>query len=270
MSGSLKIKSFSLKDTLESGQFFRFSKIENTYLVQSHGRIFSLFQKGDILIYEGIEREFLYKFLRMEDDLFKILKEIDKDPVIHQAIQNYYGMRLIRQDPWECLLSFLCSPAKAIPQIRIMIESLCRVKGERVCWKQHLGYRFPEPSSLKSLLELEPIRAGFRAKPLYLIHHRTDRERLLALKRLPYKEARKELMRLPGIGKKVADCVLLYSLDFLQAFPMDIWIKRGLQKFYFKNRRVGEKEMEDFVSDYFGPYAGYAQLYLYSFWRNNL
>ncbi len=76
-------------------------------------------------------------------------------------------------------------------------------------------------------------------------------------------------MTLSGVGKKVADCTLLYSLDFLEAFPIDTWIKRGLQKFYFGGRRVGEKVMEEFVSNHFGPYAGYAQLYLYHFWRNH-
>jgi N-glycosylase/DNA lyase len=75
-------------------------------------------------------------------------------------------------------------------------------------------------------------------------------------------------MNLSGVGKKVADCVLLYSLDFLEAFPMDTWIKKGLQRDYLNGKRVGEKALESFLSDHFGPYAGYAQLYLYHYWRN--
>jgi N-glycosylase/DNA lyase len=77
-------------------------------------------------------------------------------------------------------------------------------------------------------------------------------------------------MRLSGVGKKVADCTLLYSLDFLQAFPMDTWIKKGLKEIYFKGRKVGDRAMEEFVSDHFGRYAGYAQLYLFHFWRHQL
>jgi N-glycosylase/DNA lyase len=96
-----------------------------------------------------------------------------------------------------------------------------------------------------------------------------DRNQLILLKDLPYKTAREKLMRLSGVGKKVADCTLLYSLDFLEAFPMDTWIKKGLQKIYFRGRNAGEKAMEEFVFNHFGPYAGYAQLYLYHFWRNH-
>jgi N-glycosylase/DNA lyase len=95
-----------------------------------------------------------------------------------------------------------------------------------------------------------------------------DRIKLVNLKGLPYKKAREELMAISGVGKKVADCILLYSLNFLEAFPMDTWIKKGLQKIYFEGKNTGEKEMEEFVFDHFGPYAGYAQLYLFHFWRN--
>lgn len=269
MTKSLRIDSFSLKETLESGQFFSFTKVEDSYLIHSHGRLFFLSQKGDLLFYEGIEKRFLIRFLRLEDDLSQILVEIDRDPVIHQAIQKYYGMRLIRQDPWECLLSFLCSSAKSIPQIRTMIESLCQISGEKIYWKFHIGHRFPEPFSIKSPLELKSIRAGFRTQALFLIHQQMDRQKLLSLKKLPYERARKELMKCCGVGKKIADCVLLYSLDFLQAFPMDTWIKKGFQKFYFKGQKISPKRLERFVSNYFGPYAGYAQLYLYHFWRNH-
>jgi len=269
MSGVIRLSPFSLKDTLESGQFFRFTKVGDSYLVQSHGQIFILTQKDDRLFYEGIEREFLIHFLRLEEDLSYIHKEIDRDPFIHQAISNHPGMRLIRQDPWECLLSFLCTPAKAIPQIRTLIESLCQATGEKVSWKHHIGFRFPEPSSIKTPHQLESIRAGFRTRALFFIHQQIDRPTLLTLKDLTYFEARKRLIKLTGVGKKVADCVLLYSLDFLEAFPIDTWIKKGLRKFYFKGREVREKEMEKFVSNHFGPYAGYAQLYLYHFWRKN-
>jgi len=96
-----------------------------------------------------------------------------------------------------------------------------------------------------------------------------DRGKLLSLKDYSYGEARHQLMNLSGVGKKVADCTLLYSLDFLEAFPMDTWIKKGIKKIYFKGKKAGEKTMEEFVSSHFGPYAGYAQLYLFHFWRHH-
>ncbi|MGB9628114.1 MAG: DNA-3-methyladenine glycosylase family protein [Thermodesulfobacteriota bacterium] len=269
MSGSIRIWPFSLKDTLESGQFFRFTKVDESYLVQSHGQIFILTQKDSHLLFEGTEREFLIQFLRLEEDLSQILKEIDRDPIIHQAILRYSGMRLIRQDPWECLLSFLCSSAKTIHHIRSIIELLCKSSGKKIFLGNFIGYEFPDPQKLKDGRPLESIGAGFRKNYLIEASKSIDRNKLLTLKELSYQEARRSLMDLTGVGKKIADCVLLYSLDFLESFPIDTWIKKGLQKFYFKGKRVGEQEMEKFVSNHFGPYAGYAQLYLYHFWRNN-
>jgi len=269
MSSRLRIPLFSLSDTLECGQFFRFTKVMGAYLVQSSNRIFSLHQEGDSLFYEGVDESFLIHFFRLDEDLGSILKEIDRDPLVHKAIQKYRGLRLIRQDPWECLISFLCSSAKAIPHIRSMIEAFCKSSGKKILWGNYLGYEFPEPHCIETPLQLESVRAGFRTSYLLKASHCIDRGGLVALKGLSYQDARQALMGLSGVGKKIADCTLLYSLDFLEAFPIDTWIKKGLQKVYFDGRRVGEKEMEDFVSNHFGALAGYAQLYLYHFWRHH-
>jgi N-glycosylase/DNA lyase len=121
---------------------------------------------------------------------------------------------------------------------------------------------------METPLQLEPVKAGFRTKYLVKASQCIDRNSLLSLRSLSYQEARKRLMSLSGVGKKVADCTLLYSLDFSEAFPMDTWIRKGLRKSYFRGKKTGEKAMEDFVSNHFGPYAGYAQLYLYHFWRH--
>jgi N-glycosylase/DNA lyase len=269
MTARLRIPHFSLKHTLECGQFFRFTKILDTYIIQSSDRIFSLRQIGNLLFYDGIEEPLLIHFFRLDEDLDSILKEVDQDSMIDQAIKKYRGMRLIRQDPWECLLSFLCSSAKAVSHIRCIIEHVCKSSGEKVVWGDYLGYRFPEPQSIRNPLQLESARAGFRTNYLVNASRSVDRNQLLLLKDLSYNMAREKLMQLSGVGKKVADCTLLYSLDFLEAFPMDTWIKKGLQKIYFRGRNAGEKAMEKFVSNHFGPCAGYAQLYLYHFWRNH-
>jgi len=254
---------------MECGQFFRYTKVMESYLVQSSHQIFSLYQKGDFLFYEGVDESFLIHFFRLDEDLDSILKDIDQDPAIHEAIQKYRGLRLIRQDPWECLVSFLCSSAKAIPHIRSMIETFCKSSGKKILWGNYLGYEFPEPRCIESPHQLGSVRAGFRTSYLMKANQCIDRGQLLGLKGLPYEDARQTLMRFSGVGKKIADCTLLYSLDFLEAFPIDTWIKKGLQKVYFEGKRVGEKAMEDFVSNHFGPLAGYAQLYLYHFWRHH-
>ena len=241
----------------------------DTYIVHSSGQIFSVFQRGDLLFYDGVEKTFLYRFFRLEDDMEAILQEIYRDPVIHLAIRRHQGLRLIRQDPWECLFSFLCSSAKAIPHIRTMVELLCKSSGEKVVQGDHVGYCFPEPRHIKNVFKLESVKAGFRTDYLVKANQCIDRNQLLELKTLSYQEAQKRLMSLPGVGKKVADCVLLYSLDFLEAFPIDTWIKKGLQRAYFNGEKVEEKKMEEFVRNHFGSYAGYAQLYLYHFWRNH-
>jgi len=121
---------------------------------------------------------------------------------------------------------------------------------------------------METLHQLEPVKAGFRTEYLVKASQCIDRSDLLSLRSLSYREARKRLMGLSGVGKKVADCTLLYSLDFFEAFPMDTWIRKGLRKSYFNGKKAGEKALEEFVSNHFGPYAGYAQLYLYHFWRH--
>jgi N-glycosylase/DNA lyase len=269
MASRLRIRPFSLKDSLECGQFFRFTEVDGTYIVQSSGRIFSLWQKGDDLFSEGVDESFLVHFFRLDESLDDVFKEIDRDPVIHEAIRQYRGLRLIRQDPWECLISYLCSSAKSIAHIRCMIELLCKASGRKVSLGDYIGYEFPEPACILPCHPLDSMGAGFRTPYLLQAAQCIDRDRLTALKGLPYEDAGRALMNLAGVGKKVADCTLLYSLDFLEAFPMDTWIKKGLQHFYFKGKRVGQKELEKFVSSHFGPLAGYAQLYLFHFWRHH-
>lgn len=269
MNNRLKVNLFSLKDTIECGQFFRFTKFNDTYIIQTGKRIFSIKQKGDALYYEGVEESFINHFFRLDDDLESIIKEIDKDPIIHQALLKYRGLRLIRQDPWECLFSFLCSSAKKIDHIRSIIEIICKTFGEKVIFKNIIGYVFPEPDMIRNFSKFELIGVGFRKDFLIKACNNINREKLISLKSLNYQDAKRELVKITGVGKKIADCVLLYSLDFMEAFPIDTWIRRGIQKNYFYGKKVKEKEIESFVSDHFGNYAGYAQLYLYHFWRNN-
>jgi N-glycosylase/DNA lyase len=160
MTERLRAPYFSLEHTLECGQFFRFTKVLDTYIVQSSNRVFSISQRGGSLFYEGVEEPFLIQFFRLNEDLDFIYKEIDQDPFIHQAIKKYRGMRLIRQDPWECLISFLCSSAKAISHIRSIIEVLCKSCGRKVFLGNYLGYDFPEPYCIKTPLQLESSKQG--------------------------------------------------------------------------------------------------------------
>src|SRR3972149_5701062 len=175
----LRTPCFSLRHTLESGQFFRFTKVLDTYMIQTSDKIFSVQQAGEFLFYEGVEEPFMIQFFRLDEDMDVIYEEIDQDPIIHQAIETYRGMRIIRQDPWECLISFLCSSAKAISHIRSMIEVLCKSSGKKIFWENHIGYGFPEPHCIKTSLQLEEVRAGFRINYLVKAYRDMDRSQLL-------------------------------------------------------------------------------------------
>ena len=129
-------------------------------------------------------------------------RKIDRDPVIHRAIEKYRGLRLIRQDPWECLLSFLCSSAKRVDHIRRIIESLCRRSGRKIVSGNMISYGFPEPLCIQNPLELDDIGAGFRALYLVRVNQCIGREDLLRLKELSYAEARERLMELLGCWKE--------------------------------------------------------------------
>lgn len=265
----LRIPDLSLQDTLECGQFFRYTKVDDRYLVSASNQIFWLWQRDGSLFCEGADEAFLIRFFRLEDPFDQILQSIGRDPLVHQAVERHRGLRLLRQDPWECLVSFLCSSAKRVSHIRTVVETLCGLSGRKLTLNNICSCSVPEPQALRNGRRLERAGAGFRARYLKEVSRRVDRGWLWALKALPYEEARRRLKDLPGVGGKIADCVLLYSLDFLEAFPIDTWIAKGLCQAYFKGRRVGMKTMETFVRTRFGPFAGYAQLYLYHHWRNS-
>jgi N-glycosylase/DNA lyase len=269
MTGRLEAPPFSLEQTLECGQFFRFTRTGEDYLVQTSGRIFRIRQKGRELFASGADEAFIRRFFRLDDDLPEILRAIDRDPVINRAIAASPGLRMIRQDPWECLVSYLCSSAKAIPQIRSIVEALCRCSGRRLSLENFVSYDFPDPHCLSHHRGLDSLGAGFRAAYLAEVGRGIGRHELEGLRRASYEEARGRLMALPGVGRKVADCVLLYSLDFLEAFPIDTWIRKGLESAYFEGVKTSERQLEAFVASRFGPLAGYAQLYLYAYWRRH-
>jgi N-glycosylase/DNA lyase len=264
---SLGIRDFNLHDTLNSGQLFRYIAFVDHYLIHAGNHLFKIWQKGERIFFEGVEEEFISRFFRLEDDLEGIYGQIGKDPFIGKAIELYRGLRLIHQDPWECLVSFLCSSAKNIPHIKCIVENLCRHYGKPVSLDNYRGYGFPSPDQISDGRDLERIKAGFRTRYLLEASRRVKSMDLRALGKLEYRDAKKELMTLPGVGEKVADCVLLFSLDFTEAFPVDTWIRKAMHRGYHGGKKVSDRGIREFAQGYFGKYAGYAQQYLYHFAR---
>jgi N-glycosylase/DNA lyase len=213
---------------------------------------------------------------RLDDDIKAIVADISRDALVRRLVKAYPGLRLMRQEPEQCIFSFVCASNTNIPMIRRMLSAMARRFGTPVKVDGIEFFTFPSARSINraTIDELWACGLGYRAKAVKavaegIISGRLDFE---ALKNTTYEEAKKELLQIYGVGNKIADCVLLFSLEKLEAFPIDIWIARALTGHY---RRLHEKQFGDKLTThqydllsegarkYFGRYAGYAQQYLY-------
>ncbi len=281
---------FSLEHTLDCGQLFRWQKLGDWWYGVTADEVIKIRQRGEQLIFEAFpdtpSRGFIESYLRLDDDLPSIFVDISKDEHIREAIRRFCGLRIIRQEPWECLISYICATYKSIPAIKKMVNSISKQFGKRLTFDGIDFYTFPKPADLAQLdcKDLRSCGLGFRAERVVETAKRVDSGNLSleALKRMDYPNAKRELLDLPGVGQKVADCVLLFSLEKLEAFPIDVWMKRAATSLYashfdysFIKRVSGKgsitpKEYEtiaQFGREYFGDYAGYAQEYLFHFLR---
>ncbi|MBX8643449.1 MAG: DNA-3-methyladenine glycosylase 2 [Thermoplasmata archaeon] len=265
---------FDLRLSVECGQAFRWNRIgENYYCVlgrrilkiRQHGRTLKASLSPDTGFFGVLG--LIGDVFRFDDDIDSIIHEISVDKIIAEAVMRYRGLRIIRQDPWECLVSYLCSINSNIPRIRKDVERLSDAFGEEITFDGLKFSTFPTVSSLAeaSETELRKLRLGFRAKYISSAARRIRDEGvdLLSLRRMGYEEAFNLLTEFDGVGPKVADCVLLFSLDKLEAFPVDRWVKRAVEILYFDGREMPASRVREWASEHFGAYAGYAQEYLF-------
>ena len=277
---------FNLDFTLCCGQTFRWDKHGDWWYGVVGQEAFKIRQECGALEFEGVNERFVWNYFRLQDDLPRILSDINKDENVQAAIDEFRGLRILRQEPWECLISYICATYKSIAAIRSMLANLSRRFGEEIHLENQSFLGFPKPERLAKteLQELAACGLGYRAKYVLktanLICDGTlDLE---GLKKRSYAKAKRELMNLPGVGPKVADCVLLFSLEELEAFPVDVWIKRTVLEYYgqhFSSEFVKKistqgslstsayERLSSFGREYFGKYAGYAQEYLYHYER---
>ena len=215
----------------------------------------------------------LAEYLQVELNLADVLRSFPDDEPMRAAVPACRGLRLLRQDPWECLASFILSSTKQIVQIQQIVARLCEQFGEQLVVPQEHqpAYSFPLPDRIARAgeSELRACKMGFRAPNLRVAARRiaegeVDLSRLASL---PTAAARAELMLLPGVGRKIADCVLLFAYGFQDAFPVDVWVLKALRRLYFSRRRVKPQRLQKFTATHFGPYAGYAQQYLFHYAR---
>jgi N-glycosylase/DNA lyase len=275
----LPVRDYDLAATLESGQVFRWQRQRDSWVGVIGKNWLRLTQMPAGILAEAaappVNWNWLREFLQTEIDLGKILETFPDDEPMRRAVTACRGLRVLRQEPWECLASFILSSTKQIVQIRQIVALLCERFGERLApgppCSNDWHYSFPPPEKIASVTEAElrACKMGFRA-PHLLAAARQIADGKLDVERLrhrSYSEARIELMKLRGVGGKIADCVLLFACGFDSAFPVDVWVERALRRLYFPKRRVTEKKLLDFAATHFGPHAGYAQQYLFHYMR---
>lgn len=257
--------------TLDCGQVFRWRRMGGWWFGVVGGNAIKIRQDaGRLTLHtspKGLGFEFVRDYFRLDDDLLKIYCEIGKDDYMNRAVRELCGLRIVRQDSWECLISYVCATFKNIPAIKTMIQRLSERFGRRLTFDGHEFYTFPTADALANgdFADLRACGLGYRAEyVLEAAKNVVDGDLdLRALGEMAYSDAKDRLLRLSGVGPKVADCVLLYSLGFLNAFPVDLWVERAMSRLYFGGAIVSPVEIRRFAEEYFGRYAGYAQLYLY-------
>ena len=253
------VKDFSVEKTLDSGQIFRYHFENGWWYVHHLDQFFRMKQEGNKLHFEGTPDHFLTSFFSLKENI----KKINKDEVINKAIQHSAGLRLLQQDPWECMVAFLCSSASNIPKIKMNMDLLSQQFGRKEEKFGKTVFHFPELHSLNDYQKIWNAKTGFRAKYLYTINTLVDYPFFRQLQAMHYEDCIFELNELPGIGPKVADCIALFSLGKTEAFPIDTWMRKVMLRHYFKGKKVSDQKIRQFAMDYFGIYAGYAQQYLF-------
>lgn len=271
------VQDYDLSLTLSSGQAFRWSLRQGWWEGVLRRYWVRLRQRADGLEAETAEPVsnwgWLEHYLQVHVDLKAVLATFPEDPHLQAAVAACRGLRLLRQDPWECLASFILSSTKQIAQIQQVVAALCARFGDPVTVPpgHEPSFAFPAPARLARASEakLRACKVGFRAGYLRAAAQAVSQGEV-ALEQLgqrPVEEARAALMRLPGVGEKIANCVLLFAFGFQEAFPVDVWVRRALQQMYFPRRKPSPKELARFTQTYFGPFAGYAQQYLFCYVR---
>ncbi len=264
---------FSLQKTLLCGQIFRVFETENGFIVPLNRSLLKLLQEKDKIYCTAygkpISQAEVKNFLGMNDDIDSIKEElIRKTAKFSQIIQYGKGLRIMRQNPYETTISFLFSIRNAIPVIRRKLNLLSEIVGEGIRVDGTMYYFFPESEALKNLdtQSVEKLHLGFREKWFVDFVQNYDETFFECILKKSFEEKEKNLLSIKGVGKKVAHCILLFSMNELSAFPVDVWIKRGMYELF--EVKGSSKKVTEIGRGIFGNYAGYAQEYLYYYLRN--
>lgn len=272
-----KPDSFNISHIFDCGQCFRFNKTDdNAYIGTAFGKTLKISENdGDVILYCTSREDFeniWYDFFDLDTDYAQIKRTLSSDEVMEKAVKCGDGIRILKQDLWESVVSFIISQSNNIPRIKGIIERLCENFGDKISYMGNTYYSFPSYETLSklSLEDLSVIRAGFRDKyilnaaKMFASEELSEKE----LRALSAQDAKNALMQVKGIGNKVSDCILLFGLSHTEAFPIDVWIKRITEYCWFESEQP-VKTIGDFAKKKFGALGGYAQQYLFFYAREN-
>ena len=264
---------FNLAESLDSGQAHRWRRLEDGwYSGVLGGRLLHLRQNPAGLEYQATGDSgadaLLRAYFRLDDDIESIYGEICRDRRVAAMVARYPGLRILRQEPWECTVAFICSATSNIPRIHQNMEAMADRLGEPLELNGEVRRTFPSAERLATAGEglLRELGLGFRAPYVVAAAERVCRGELNLdeLIRLPYPETKARLMDCYGIGAKIADCIAVFALEKLEAFPVDVWVRRALAEWYFPmQKKPPDRAMVEWAQSYFGRYAGYSQQYLF-------
>ena len=268
---------FDLEKTLDSGQVFHWEKVGDGCVGAIGDRAVYLEQRGDVLTVRDGEAArsprrplpgIIRHYFALDHSLAEICDSFPEDPLMNAARNFCHGLRIIRQPKWECLATFICSSMKQVAHIRQISLALRKRFGEQRRIGDRLVYTFASARRVAeaSEKELRDCKLGYRAKNLRATARlvSSGQADLEAWSALSDAELRKQLCALPGVGPKIANCVMLFAYERLQAFPIDVWIDRVLWQHYFSGRRkMTAQRLRQFSETYFGEHGGYAQQYLF-------
>ena len=267
--------SIDIDNSINSGQVFLWEKQGSDWYGIDGQDILKINKNGVIKSIRNLKTD----FFRKNDNMQEIIKSISKDKTVKEAVKEYEGLRLFRQDPFQCLISFIISSNSNIQKIKNSLEKITKKFGKKVKIQNKEFFLFPEPEKIAnaSINEIKSCGVGYRAPFIkeaakMVILKQINFE---YLKKCDYYEAKKNICLVPGIGNKVADCIMLFSLNKLNAFPLDTWMIKILEKYYskefkIKTKTITQKQYEllhEKIVNYFGPYCGYSQQYLFKMER---
>ena len=285
------VKDFNIKQILECGQCFRWEKITDTnYIIVAYRRVIEVIQEGNkVTILNTNMKDFdeIWKdYFDLNVNYEEVKEELSKDELLKKSVEFGYGIRILNQDPFEMLISFIISARNSIPSIMKTIKKISERWGDKIEYKGNIYYAFPTPEQLKEAIleEIKETGASFRSKYIVdtigkvnaaieaknngTLNEELQQFDLEYIKSLPTDECHKALQNFMGVGAKVADCIMLFSMAKKSAFPVDVWIKRAMIHFYLAPD-VSLNKIRVFGRDKFGELSGMAQQYLFYYAREN-